>query len=279
MSVLFTLEHAVARCLWVTDDHVYVGTNHERGKHQLVILDRRGEVIKTWPTPYLVSGVAVAGEQCFAALGPGVLMTWNHRGLRGKPTRAQVDPNAPKLVVHADALWWGTAHGEIHRLDGGLVARVRKWLTSIAVDTDRVYAGYADGKLRAFSHSGKKLAPLDVGTRAVRCALAERALVAADAMSGLTTIFDRETLAPKTTFTCAADGPYGIIQLAVFDEMIVTRTRAAIELHDLAGTRRGAWRAPDGELIEDAWLTADALLVASGRHVHRIARRSLARSR
>jgi hypothetical protein len=158
MSVMFRAERSVVRALWVTPDHVYAGTCHDEDQHQLAILDRRGKAVKTWATPYLVSDVAVAGDVCHAALGPGYLMSWDKRGLTKKaPKPVKVDANAPKLAVFDDKLWWGTSWGEIHSENTGLVTSVKKWLGGICVDAERIYAGYDDGNVRVFSRAGKRV--------------------------------------------------------------------------------------------------------------------------
>ncbi len=273
MGILVSLAHAAARCLWVTEEHVYVGSawtdDREQG-NQLTILDRAGHVVRAWRLPFLVADVAIVADRCVAALGPGDLAVWDARGLAGPPAISHVDANAPKLAVHGDTLMWGTSWGEIHHVAEGRVAELSKAVTSIAIDADRIYAGFADGKLRVFSRAGKRLASLPIGKRAVCCDVAGDTLVTIDAQSGATTVWDAATLEVRATFTRDPHGaPYGVTGARLFGARIVSRTHADVEIHDREGNLLRSWRAPV-DAVADVWLDGDRMLVAAGGDVHAI---------
>jgi hypothetical protein len=270
VAVFLELDDADARCLWVADDLIYVGTSHRDREHQLVILDKRGATVKTWRTPYLVSDIAIVGDTCYAALGPGELVTWRQRGLGEEPTTRTVDANAPKFAVHGNELWWGTSWGEIHTLDR-FVTKVAKSLTGICVDAERIYAGYADGKLRVFSRAGKRLKLLAIGRRGTRCAIGDGVLVTLDQTTGETTVWDVPAFAERARFVHDPRRvPYGVIGVAMFAPYIITYTYEDLALHDRAGQLLASWHAPN-ERIWDVWVADDALLVADGAQVHKLA--------
>jgi len=271
--ILFENEHAQARCLWVAGEHLYAGwswTDDDERGNELTILDAGGALVRTWKLRYLVSDVAVVGDRCFAALGPGELAVWPSRGLQGEPTVAQVDANAPTFAVHGDTLMWGTSWGEIHDLDRGLIANVKKSLTDIAIDGQRIYAAYEDGKVRVFSRDGKSVKVLAAGKKAIRCSLAGDTLVTVDARSGDTISWSTTGFEKRAAFVRDSHGAdYGVIGVGLYAQYIVSRTFDDVEIHDREGKLVGAWRSPEGN-IEDVWPDDRGLIIAAGSRVYRV---------
>jgi hypothetical protein len=275
-EIIASFDDAVARCLWVDGESLYVGTCHDERDHELLVADRRtGAIAKRHRMPFLVSDVALVGDDCYAALGPGQL-AHSDRGLRAKPTITVVDANAPRFAVHGSTLFWGTYWGDICA-ERRRIAGVKKALCSIAADDVHVYAGYDDGKVRSFTHDGKRARAFSVGRRAARCAANEHAVVTGDATTGAVAVWRKPELAAGLGFTHDPGGTaYGLVGLAIFDRWIISNTFVDLQIHDLAGTLVASWHVPDDDhQIEDVWLDAHGLLVAAGPHVHAISRAAL----
>ncbi|MEQ1506031.1 MAG: hypothetical protein ABMB14_27615 [Myxococcota bacterium] len=271
MDRILRRPEAEARRVIRRGDALYVGwTAPGRSGNGVEIVDvATGAPRVLRSTAYLVSDVAFAnGGHCYAALGPGQLVDWPDIDGSDDATVTNVDANAPRLVVHDDALYWGTFWGEIHALRGGRIAGVRTSQGGVAVDGRRVYAGYKDGKIRAWTHAGKRAAVIEAGSGYPRVAAGPGGVYAAH-RTGDIVRYDPETLA-EISRSRVEPGVYGVTLRVTDDGRLVAWGRGQpVRLLDPDGALLFEQAVGDGR-VEDVTLDGDVLWVAAGGEVWRL---------
>lgn len=261
-EVALEVPHARPRALFTLDGTTWVGVEGSlvNKLHGVLVGDANlFEVKQDLRTAFLVSDLQVCNGTLWAGLGAGQLLAWPRSESEGR--LVQHFGNTPLLASHGQDLLIGAARQGLGVLGQVWIEGLSgKLLRSVALDAERVYGGYDDGRVRVYDRrAGRRLRILKTGSSV---SVGDGVVWVADSAGTVTahTPADGKVL---RSFPHQKNSPW-TTQVRAWGARVIAWDGGSVGVYDAEGTRVTWWACPAGHRVHAVCPIGAGLHVAIG---------------